>query len=168
MRNYVAIAPRAGSRSSRHGNRYSWQQTGYAIEVAEEQVADGIAAVSRRYNINSSRIFLAGCGGGGTMALRLAWNDPGRIAGVVALNGPLPTRWRPLHRLNDARRVPCLLVASRENRIYTADQMCRDLRLLHSAGCTVALRQYPGADDLTSNMLSDMNRWLMELVCGGK
>jgi phospholipase/carboxylesterase len=167
MRNYVAIAPRAMSLSSRHRNKYSWRQTGDDIEAAETRVAECIAAASRRYNIHPSKIFLAGCGGGGTMALRLAWNDPGRFAGVVAINGALPTRWQPLRRVNEARQVPCLLAASRDNRAYPAEQMCSDLRLLHSAGCTVALRQYPGADDLTSNMLSDMNRWLMELVCGG-
>jgi hypothetical protein len=37
---------------------------------------------------------------------------------------------------------------------------------MHAAGCTVALRQYPGGDDLTTGMLSDLNHWLMELVCG--
>jgi hypothetical protein len=30
------------------------------------------------------------------------------------------------------------------------------------------LRQYPGGDDLTSNKLSDLDRWLMELVCGSR
>jgi hypothetical protein len=42
------------------------------------------------------------------------------------------------------------------------------LRLLHSAGCTVALRQYPGGDELTTGMLADINRWMMERVCGGE
>ena len=101
------------------------------------------------------------------MALRVAWNDPGRFAGVIAINGPLPTRLQPLGRVNELRRVPCLLVSSRDNDTYPASQVCNDLKLLHSAGCTVALRQYPGSDDLTSKMLSDMDRWLMELVCGG-
>jgi phospholipase/carboxylesterase len=165
MRNYVAVAPRALS-PSRQGNRYSWRQSGDDIEAAETRVADCITNVSRRYNIHPGKILLAGCGGGGTMAIRLAWNDPGRFAGVVAINGPLPTRWQPLRRVNEARRVPCLLAASRENRTYPDEQMCSDLRLLHAAGCTVALRQYPGADDLTSNMLADMNRWFMEIVCG--
>jgi hypothetical protein len=45
-------------------------------------------------------------------------------------------------------------------------RVCSDLRLLHSAGCTVALRQYPGDDELTTSMLSDLDRWLMESVCG--
>jgi hypothetical protein len=44
--------------------------------------------------------------------------------------------------------------------------MCRDLALLHSAGCRVAIRQYPGNDDLTTAMLADVNRWAMDIICG--
>jgi phospholipase/carboxylesterase len=167
MRNYVGAAPR-GNRAER-GNRagYCWKQTHGDIEAAENRVAECIAVVSRRFNIHGQRIFLAGCGTGGTMALRVAWNDPGRFAGVVAINGPLPTLWRPLGRVNELRRVPCLLVCSRDSSNYPASRVCSDLKLLHSAGCTVALRQYPGSDDLTSKMLSDMDQWLMDLVCGG-
>jgi phospholipase/carboxylesterase len=167
MRNYVAVAPRGSSTSARLNNKYSWRQTHEDIERAEAGIAECIATALRSFHIHADRVFLAGCGGGGTMALRLAWNDPGRFAGVVSINGPVPTRWRPLHRVKEARRLPCLLASSRDNRCYPADQVCRDLRLLHAAGCTVALRQYPGADDLTSGMLTDMNRWLMDLVCGG-
>ncbi len=104
-------------------------------------------------------------GAGGTMALRTAWSDPERYAGVVAINGPLPNRLSPLRRVNELRRVPCLLTTSRDSRKYPSDQVCQDLRLLHVAGCTVALRQYPAGDELTSNMLSDLDRWLMDLVC---
>jgi phospholipase/carboxylesterase len=39
-----------------------------------------------------------------------------------------------------------------------------DLRLLHSAGFSLALRQYPGDDELTTAMLSDMDRWMMERI----
>jgi phospholipase/carboxylesterase len=100
------------------------------------------------------------------MALRVAWNDPSRFAGVVAVNGPLPTRFRPLRLVNELRQLPCLLATSRDSQIYPTTRVCEDLRLLHAAGCTVALRQYPGADQLTTKMLSDLDRWLMELVCG--
>ena len=163
MRNYVAVAPCGRSAEQRQG----WRQAADQIEVAETRVADCVAAAQHRFNIHPNRIFLAGCGSGGTMALRIAWNDPQRFAGVVAINGPLPTRMHPLRRVNELRRVPCLLATSRDSREYPASRVCHDLRLLHAAGCTVALRQYPGSDELTSNMLSDMDRWLMELVCGG-
>jgi phospholipase/carboxylesterase len=167
MRNYVAAAPRGSSPDGGHDQRYSWRQTHVDIEKAADSVDECIALASRRFNIHPGRVFLVGCGSGGTMALRLAWSDPGRFAGVASVNGQLPSRWQPLRRVNEVRRLPCLLATSRDNRDYPAGRVCRDLRLLHSAGCTVALRQYPGHDNLTSNMLSDMNRWLMELVCDG-
>ena len=166
MRNYVAVAPRGSSPHPRHANRYRWRQSQDDIESAEAGIADSVAAAERKFNIHPNRVFLVGCGSGGTMALRIAWNDPGRYAGVVSINGALPKRWRPLHRVNELRRVPCLLVTSRDSRDYPAHRVCGDLRLLHSAGCTVALRQYPGRDELTTGMLADLNRWLMQLVCG--
>jgi phospholipase/carboxylesterase len=165
-RNYVAIAPRGCSPHPRLARRYDWQQSADAIEASEALVTRCLAAATRRFNVHPHRIFLAGCGTGGTMALRIVWNDPARFAGVVSINGPLPKRLRPFRQINSLRRVPCLLATSRDSQTYPAAQVCNDLRLLHSAGCTVALRQYPGADELTRNMLLDTDRWLMELVCG--
>jgi phospholipase/carboxylesterase len=168
MRNYVAIAPRGTCADLRNRGQFNWRQTSDAIESAQSHIAECIALAQDRFNIHDKRIFLVGRGTGGTMALRTAWNDPNRFAGVVAINGPLPTRLSPMRRVNELRRVPCLLTTSRDSETYPADQVCQDLRLLHVAGCTVALRQYPGNDDLTSNMLSDLDRWLMELVCNPK
>jgi phospholipase/carboxylesterase len=165
-RNYVGVAPRGTWSDPRHRGRYGWRQSSEAIEMAEGQIADCIALARRKFNIHAERIFLVGHGSGGTMALRIGWSQPSRFAGVVALNGPLPTQLTPLRRVNEARRVPCFLATARDSRAYPASRVCRDLRLLHAAGCTVALRQYPGGDGLTGAMLSDLDRWLMELVCG--
>ncbi len=166
MRNFVAVAPRGTWIDPRHRGRYGWRQASDTIEAAEARIADCIALAERKFNVHADRIFLVGHGSGGTMAVRVGWNQPRRFAGVVAINGPLPARLSPLRRVNEVRRLPCFLATSRDSRTYPASHVCRDLRLLHSAGCTVALRQYPGGDGLTSNMLSDLDRWLMELVCG--
>ncbi|MEO7404754.1 MAG: hypothetical protein ABIU95_13885 [Burkholderiales bacterium] len=168
MRNYVAIAPRGTTEDKKHNGRYGWRQSGEGIEAAHTRIEETIATARERFNIHPDRIFLVGRGSGGTMAVRTAWNDPGKFAGAVAINGPLPTRLSPMRRVNELRRVPCLLTTSRDSQAYPSDQVCQDLRLLHVAGCTVALRQYPGGDALTSNMLSDLDRWLMELVCNSK
>ncbi len=168
MRNYVAIAPRATSLDERHRGRYRWRQTGDGIESASARITECIALAQKRFNINPERIFLVGRASGGTMAMRVAWNEPRRFAGVATINGPLPTQLRPLRHVNQLRRVPCLLTSARKSRSYPEERVCRDLRLLHIAGCTVAMRQYPGADSLTTSMLSDLDRWLMELVCAAK
>jgi phospholipase/carboxylesterase len=64
--------------------------------------------------------------------------------------------------------VPCFLATARLSRCYPEQQVCRDLRLLHAAGCMVALRHYPCGDELTTAMLSDLDRWLMDQVCGAR
>ena len=127
-----------------------------------------VATAKKRFHINDQRVFVGGYGSGGTMALRLAWRNPGAFAGVVAINGGLPTQGRPMSRVNEIRRLPCLLATFRDSRTYPANQVCGDLKLLHSAGCTVALRQYPVADGITNSMLADVNSWMMELVCSNR
>ena len=38
--------------------------------------------------------------------------------------------------------------------------------LFHAAGMSVTLRQYPCGDELTTQMLRDLDVWLMEQVTG--
>jgi phospholipase/carboxylesterase len=47
---------------------------------------------------------------------------------------------------------------------YPQERVCDDLRLLHSAGISVTLRQYPCGHELASQMLLDVNRWMIEQV----
>jgi phospholipase/carboxylesterase len=168
MRNYVAVAPQGPWLSLRHRGRRGWRQASDMIEDAEARIAESITAAKDRFNIHPKRIFLAGYGSGGTMAVRVAWSDPTRFAGVASLNGPLPSRQSPLRRVNELRELPCLLAMARDSQSYPQARVCEDLRLLHAAGCTVALRQYPGADGLAQWMLADLDRWIMELVCGNR
>ena len=44
------------------------------------------------------------------------------------------------------------------------DHICETLPVLHSARLSIHMRQYPCGDELLTNMLSDMNSWLMERV----
>jgi phospholipase/carboxylesterase len=165
MRNFVAVAPR-GTVARRSGG-FGWRQDAEGIEEAEARIFHCVDVARDRFNIHADRIFLAGTGSGGTMAARVAWSYPDRFAGVASIGGPLPPEFCPLHRVNDMRHMPCMIATSRCSSAYPEDHVCRDLRLMHTAGCTIALRQYPGADDLTTGMLTDLNGWLMDLVCAG-
>ncbi|MGD9632080.1 MAG: alpha/beta hydrolase [Pirellulales bacterium] len=170
MRNYVAIAPRGtceirGDEIGAGRRSYAWRQSADSIDEAESRVLDCIAIASGRFHVHTQRVFLAGVGCGGTMALRTAWNHPGRFAGVATFGGSLPSQNRPLRNVNALRSLPCFVATGRTSRQYPEATVCNDLRLLHSAGCRVALRQYPCGDELTTTMLEDLNRWMMELVC---
>ncbi len=165
MRNFVAIAPRGTCAVRTERMSYSWRQTDDAVDEAESRIFDCLEIAQSRFNIHSERVFLAGIGSGGTMALRTAWNRPGMFAGVATFGGPMPADNRPMRNVNSLRKLPCFLATGRSSSSYPEAAVCRDLRLLHAAGCIVALRQYPCGDDLTSVMLADFNRWIMGIIC---
>lgn len=162
-RNFVAVAPRGVDCC---GEGLGWDASPNSIDTAEDIVFDAIETSRARFSLHPNRVILAGSGSGGTMAMRIALRYPDRFAGVATLDGPLPTGHRPLGRVNDSRCMPLLLSACRDSTAYSEAQVCRDLALLHAAGCHVAIRQYPGDDDLTTDMLADLNRWAMKIVCG--
>jgi len=167
LRNYVAVGPRGTRRSSVPGG-YCWAQQPDDIALAEERVVSAVAAARRRLNIAAARIYLAGYACGGTMALRIALANPEKFAGVLSIGGALPGTLRPLARLHEARRLPVFLTAGRFACQYPEQQVCDDLRLLHSAGMSVNLRLYPCDDEVTTDMLADMDRWIMEQLAAGQ
>lgn len=162
-RNYVAVAPR-GVREQ--GDAYAWSDSAEAVEEAQARVFDAIDFAQERLSIHPDRVFLAGVGCGGTLALRLALQHPQEFTGAASFDGALPSGRGVLRNLDALRSLPLLLAGSRDSRAYPEARLCSDLRLLHSAGATLSIRQYPGSDDLTTAMLADLDRWLMEIVCG--
>jgi len=166
MRNYVAIGPRASSKMEQGLLGYCWNQSERDIEIAEQRVLDCIDLAHRRFNIASSRVFIGGYNCGGTMAFRIGLKHPDQFAGVISIGGPFPSEHRPLANIERARRVPLLVAHGRDSTVYSESRSCEELRLFHSAGFAVTMRQYPAGDELTTQMLHDVNVWVMEQVTG--
>ena len=165
MRNYVAVAPRgilASCPQQPDRQHYHWPQTADHIQEAEERVFAGIQAARARFHVAAERIFLAGFDSGGTMAFRTAMSHPEQFAGVLSLCGAFPTGQTPFSHLTGARCLPVFLAAARHSRRYPSETVCENLRLLHSAGMSITLRQYPGGHELTAQMLRDVDNWIIE------
>src|SRR5258708_4580092 len=168
LRNYVAVAVRGPAQENRGGGRpgYTWTRRRNLAILADERVFDAIEVAQSRFNISPKGIFLAGFDCGGTMAFRLGMDHPRHFAGVLSLCGEFPAGRTPLRRLVEARRLPIFLTSGRDSRKYPPLAVCNHLRLFHSAGMQVALRQYPCGHEITPAMLADMDRWIMEQVAG--
>ncbi len=168
VRNYVAAAPRGPRREDPSAGKagYRWSQAPAELWQAEQNVFEAVEMAQTRYHIAPRRVFVAGFDAGGSMAFRLAMEHPHRFAGVLSLCGAFPTGRAALRRLVDARRVPVFLACGRDSRGYDSHTVCRDLKLFHSAGMEVALRQYPCGQEIAPAMLGDMDRWIMEQVTG--
>jgi phospholipase/carboxylesterase len=168
LRNYVAIAVRGPSPANRRSGRpgYTWTRQQAEVALSDERVFEAIEMAQARFSVSSGRVFLAGFDCGGTMAFRLAMDHPRHFAGVLSLCGGFPAGRTPLRRLIEARRLPIFLACGRDSSLYPPSAVCDDLRLFHSAGMQVALRQYPCGQEIAPAMLGDMDRWIMEQVAG--
>ena len=167
MQNYVAVAPR-GIPMLDEGEtgrpRHGWLQTDEHIQQAEQRVFDAVELAGRKFHVARRRVFLAGFDAGGTMAMRIAMSHPARFAGVLSLCGAFPTGRTPFCNLVAARRLGIFLATGRGSVEYPAAQVCEDLRLLHTAGLSITLRQYPCGHELMPQMLADVDRWIIEQI----
>jgi len=163
LRNYVSLAVRG---TSNHQRGFAWPESPDAILSAESRVDEAVAQAKHRFHVHQNRIFIAGAGAGGTMALRLALRWPDRYAGGASIGGCFPVGQSPLARLQLARRSRLLIMHCRDSETYRVEQVCQELSLFHAAGMSVTLRQYPCRDELTTQMLRDLDGWLMEQVTG--
>jgi phospholipase/carboxylesterase len=164
MRNYVGLAVRGPAVGRERG--FAWPQTAEGIDAAEQRILEAVETACERFHIHRQRIFLAGYQSGGTMAYRIALRNPARFAAAVSIGGPFPEGENPLARLSQLRKFPLLLAHCRDSQSYQVDRVCQELRLFHAAGLVATLRQYPCGDELTTQMLHDVDVWLMEQVTG--
>lgn len=162
MRNYAGIAPQAPVGNFEVG--YFWDEDPDSIDQGHDSVMAAIDSACLRLNVASRRIYIAGSGAGGTMAFRIALERPDVFAGVISINGPVPTNEKPLGRWSQCRELPVFWAHSRRSKEFDQEQLCEQLRLLHIAGFSVNLRQYPSDECLTTKTLSDMNEWIMEMI----
>jgi phospholipase/carboxylesterase len=163
-RNYVGLGVRGPLAEARRG--YGWPQASEGIAAAELYILEAIAKARDRFNLHENRIYLAGYQSGGTMAFRIALRNPDQFAAAISIGGPMPEGHRPLARVDQLRNFPLLLAHCRDSQTYSIDRICQELKLFHSAGMGVTLRQYPCGDELTTQMLHDLDVWVMERVTG--
>ncbi len=164
MQNYVACAPRGTRATDPCGKLFQWGSSAAATAIAEEAVFEAIDIAASQFSIDTNKIFLAGLRGGASMAWRIGLRYPDSFAGIVSLCGQFPSQHQPLAKLAEARHLPTLWMYGDKSEGCGVEHICETLPVLHAARMSAHIRQYPGGDEVLSNMLSDMNCWLMERV----
>ena len=162
MRNFVAVAPR-GMECGNSG-QFGWPVGEAGFHLAQQRVFDCLQIASEKCNISKRRVFLVGFDDGGTMAFRVAMQFPRYFSGVVSLCGSFPQGTMPLRQLGAVRQLPCLMCVGRDSPVFPPTEAARQMTLFHTAGMSVTVRQYPCRQELSTQMLEDLNRWIMERV----
>jgi phospholipase/carboxylesterase len=166
-RNYVCIGLRGpqplGTRADgRLG--YGWGSDSRIHSFIEDYVIRSVEHTRRNYHIHSERIYLAGIAEGATVAYRLGLLFPERFAGVISLNGLMPRQDRPLFRLPQLRELSVFIGHGIANVFMPLSSAREDRRLLYTAGLNVRMHTYPTTHRLHSDMLRDIDRWIIERV----
>jgi len=174
LQNYISVAPRglslkekkwrdifhrSGQSTNRYMSLYNWLEEPEAIAEAEQRIFDSIRVAQQKYHINPQKIFLAGADQGGTMALRIAASHPDSFAGVISLDGGFPQTNQPLRCWHSIRPLRMAILKNRNNSVYTTKMAAQQLKMFHTAGMSVTIREYP--NDKRFTMFSDMNHWFM-------
>ena len=168
-RNYICIGLRGPETVGAHGDGhagYSWGQDGAQDANVEEYVLRAVEQTRRNYHVHSERVYLAGFCEGATLAYRVALSFPERFAGVLSLNGSMPRRGCPLLRLPDLRELRVFIGHGIANAVVPLSLARRDHLLLYTAGLSVRMHTYPTTHRIHSDMLRDVNRWIMKHVSG--
>ncbi len=166
-RNYAAISissPQHNNTQSLRSETSSWQQNRVSIEQTAAQIEVSVDHAKLRLNIDPRRIFIAGNGSGGTMAMRIAFAFPHWFAGIISLNGKVPESRQPLGGWLNCRRLPLFWTHARRSSSFDEETLCQNLKLLHVAGFSIVLKQYPCDDELDPQVFCDMNAWIMETI----
>jgi len=177
MRNYVAIAPRGidlhqtgqmvsgnlqtGQSETPH---FGWPNTEDGFHSAQKRVFDCLRIASEKCHISKRRVFLAGFDDGGTMAFQVAMQFPQYFAGGISLGGAFPLGRMPLRQLDAVRQLPCLMCVGRDSQVFPPSEAAKQMTLFHTAGMSVTVRQYPCRQEISIQMLNDVNRWMMERI----
>ena len=83
---------------------------------------------------------------------------------MISLGGPFPENDLPLLYWSRLRPLPMLLAVGVASAVFPPEKASRQLRLFHTAGMSVSIRQYKTAEETTPQMLRDVNRWIMEQI----
>jgi len=150
LRNFVAVQPEAPQPGMDRDD---------AVWAAIETAVD-------RASIHARRIFLVGRRAAGTEAFRIACRNPEAFGGVISIGGDFPLDESAFARLRQIRRLPMLMCQRAGDAFAAAGRIDRTLRLFHAAGAMLAMRIYPGGRDLSRAVLADVNRWIMDEICG--
>lgn len=164
--NFVAVGVRATRACEALGHQYAWLQSPLGTAIAEEVVFAAIESTMSRYSVNPERIYLAGYREGGTMAMRIGLRNAARFDGVISVDGQLPRGGQPLMNLAAARDLAILSAVSLQGTAYPMTRVCEDLRLWHAANLRMDMRQYTVDDCMVTEVMRDINTWIMSRVTG--
>jgi phospholipase/carboxylesterase len=146
-----------------------------SLDVAGRDDADGILASSEAVSrlcdgqvtrgIRHERIVLAGFSQGGAIALHCGLRQARRLAGIMALSCYLPRAASLETEAAAANRdTPVFMAHGRMDSVVAIEFGNQARQLLDQLDYTINWRDYPMGHSVSADEITDIRRWLIELL----
>ncbi|MBX3442550.1 MAG: hypothetical protein KF774_09080 [Planctomyces sp.] len=161
-RNAVSVAVEGPVLSPGGMGHRRWSGEASAVAAAARRIDEAVAAACEEFSIHSERVYLAGAGTAGAMALSVGMTSPQTFAGVAAIDpGPVQL----LLLLRDFRRMrgrrACLAAVERAPSPHATIELAD---LLETAGVELEHVDAHAADDPHRRAASALNAWMMRHI----
>lgn len=130
----------------------------------EELVLAVLSEVSRRYRVDTDRIFLTGMSNGGIGTYLIGLNHPDRFAALVPMAAALPPALFPL--LENAKNLPFYIIHGAQDQVMPVQYSREVVDYLKNKGQSVVYREHErvhpmaGGHFFPGEELPDLLRWL--------
>lgn len=144
-----------------------WVPSAHELDRIATSLKDACCRMRADYHLHTERVYLAGFDDAATIALELVLQRPEWFAGAMTFGGTFPRTDKPLTRFRDLPGKRVMIGADIRDLRHNAADLARTGRMLHRAGVDVSTRVYDSDRQVTPQMLSDMNHWIMGGITAG-
>ncbi len=166
---FVVVSPRAPFGDAAHGYRWYRQATGEADRAVSRKVIDLVVDdMVRRFDLDPTRVFVAGFSQGGVMVYEVALREPGRFRGAAVLSGSLfASEKRALSAKTDRSHEAFFVGHGGADDRIPLGAATAARRELTTLGVPTAFHAYPGMGHATGEAeVKDLGAWLGARLAG--
>ncbi len=165
-RNYFALALRGDNpKPTSEYAGFGWKPLQDAIVNVTSRIEEALKHVEGQFQIHSDRIFIGGFDQGAELALAICLTQPDLFAGAISLCGKMPAEQSLLRRFRLLHGKRVLLVAGKQDQKVTLTDIQQTQKLLYTSGLDVSAQAFHAGHEISDDMLSSMNSWMMNGIC---
>ncbi len=156
------------------GNSFAWYKVDrsngkFVYDAAEAErarvvISQFIDAVSKKYKVDTKRIFLLGFSQGAIMSYSVALAEPEKVKGIMALSGRLMSESRLKTGSPDKlKQLHAFIAHGTDDEILPVTDSREAAAFCKTKGVQVLMKEYPMKHQINEQEMADLLRWLNEL-----
>ncbi len=162
--NYIGLSLQGNLPVMNGKAEFTWSLEPELLLQTEQEILESVLQLRRTLRIHPDRIYLAGRGVGGTMALAVALNHPRRFAGVISLGGRCPELGQALANFRQLRNLRVLMSSVQQQGDAEQADLRAGLEALTDAGVSTTHLRYAGPVEDHVDALRDIDRFIMAAI----